>query len=144
MPVSFGGVTARKPQTVTYRQLESAWNAAVEAMERSLKRELKIIEQEAWLERNTEHKDYSDNMRKTLYNRDDWYVSYLGRFDEAVAVYGRLAERADADCECAMYDLSPWSLHGALGLRQLHSARARELGIGVGQTLGILETELPW
>jgi hypothetical protein len=139
MPVSFGGVVVKRQTSVSLEQLQRAWEDAVKAMERSLKRESLIRRQEEWLQRNQDSPDYGEKMRQTLYNRDDWFVSYLQPFYDAISRYGRLVERAGPELETPMLDVHPYTMLGPHGLHQLHGERAREMF-----DLGVLETQLPF
>jgi hypothetical protein len=139
MPVSFGGVSVKRQENVSLEQLQRAWEDAVKAMERSLAREAWIRRQEDWLQRNQDSPVYGEKMRQTLYNRDDWYVSYLQPFYDSIARYGRLLERAGPELEVPMLDVSPYTLLGPHGLHQMHGERARELF-----DFGVLETQLPF
>ena len=138
--VRFGNRVANQ---VTPEQLREAWSRGVELMERSLKREAKIVEQEEWLQRNSSHPDFSRYLTKVTVNRDVWYVDYLDPFYQAAAAYGRLCARLGEEGDAMTRDIHEYGALGAEGLHRLHAETARDRGLPGGSER-VTDAELPF
>ena len=134
----------RVANQVTAEQLQAAWSAGVAAVEKSLKREQKLVEQEQWLQRNTSHPDYLSYLSRVTVNRDVWYVEYLDPMYQAAAAFDRAVQRAGPEMETAVRDIHPYAVHGAQGLHELHRDRAVELGLPSSATDTYSEADLPF
>ena len=128
MALRFGKRTVEEMNRITVEQLQITWERALRQLDRLEERESLLDRQRLWLKANRGCKGWGIANEKHQRLVDDWYGPMMDEWHRRCTAFDRLGDKADAGLVAAVH---PYAKHGARGLYQVRSERAKERAIPV-------------